>query len=171
MRPADLITVEAPNAFSLTIKQQPANQPGYVASEPGIVTQFSEAAKNGTIGLLAHNTLAGAAFYALQPKQRVALMLANGIRRYYRISAIVKFQALQPTSVYSNFIDLSKPDQQLSSTDVFQRMYQQVDRLVFQTCIEKDGNPSWGRMFITATPEEEIVDLTFLRPWKNYYTY
>jgi len=171
IRSASLATVEAPNVFSLPIQQQPANQPGYVATEPGIVTQFAMAAQSGTIGLLAHNTLAGSAFFALQPKQRVALLLTNGVLCYYRTSTTEKFQALQPNSVHSNFIDLSRPDLLLSSTDVFQMMYQQVDRLVFQTCIEKDGNPSWGRMFITAMPEEELVDLGLMRPWKNYFTY
>jgi hypothetical protein len=41
---------------------------------------------------------------------------------------------------------------QLSSTDLFNQMYTGGNKVVFQTCIYANGNWSWGRLFVTATP-------------------
>ena len=42
----------------------------------------------------------------------------------------------------------------MSSAGLFKHMYASKDRLVFQTCIELNGEPSWGRLFIVANPAD-----------------
>ena len=42
----------------------------------------------------------------------------------------------------------------MSVSEVFQQIYTQPDRLVLQTCIEAEGNPSWGIQFTIAAPLE-----------------
>jgi len=65
--------------------------------------------------------------------------------------AVYQFQALQPTNPYSNFVDL-ETNQQLTATELFYRVYTGAHHLTFQTCIEKDGEYSWGRLFVLAYP-------------------
>ncbi len=165
------LRVDVPELFALTVEQQPANSAGYVASRPGVVTQFSLASNSGAVGLLAHNTFAGALFFSMHPSQRVVLSLANGIKRYYRISTIDQYQALQPASPYSDFLDLQAPGSPLSAGQVFQKIYQHPDWLIFQTCIARNGNVSWGRLFITAVPDEEYARISVTGRYRNSITY
>src|SRR5690242_14771321 len=57
--------VYVPNVLALPIVQQPANEPYYVSSQDGEVTQFSAVSRYGNIGLLAHNNLSGKSFSKL----------------------------------------------------------------------------------------------------------
>lgn len=147
-----LVGVYVPLTLSLPVVQQPSGQPVYVSERPGIVTQFGMAAQYGTIGLLAHNTLAGSEFYKLKKGQQVVLVYGDGKTRSYAITAVRHFQALQPNSPYSDFVSLEGDSQKITSADLFSQMYSQGNQLVFQTCIDQNGNSSWGRLFITATP-------------------
>mgnify|MGYP005819517383 CR=1 FL=1 len=144
------------------VVQQPAGQPAYVSLKPAVVTQFELATAAGsTIGLLAHNFLAGEAFGNVKQGQQIGLYYPHAIYRSYRVVQVLEYQALQPTSVYSDFINLAKPDVQLDSTQVFQQVYQQGDRLVLQTCIERFGNDSWGRLFVIAIPLRSMASVTW----------
>lgn len=139
------------NVMALPVVQQPAGQPAFVSSQPDVLTQFSLASQYGSVGLIAHNTLAGAAFESLQPGQVAVLVLANGRMQPYRITAVERYQALQPSSPYSDF--LSADGARLSAEDLFLREYAgSQGRLVLQTCIASQDNPSWGRLFILAEP-------------------
>jgi hypothetical protein len=102
-----------------------------------------------TVGLLAHNFLAGAQFFNLQLNQQIILVLGDGSQEYYKIDDIQSYQALSPTNPYSNFIS---PDGQrnLSSEKVFRQVYAKGNQLVFQTCIQKGNEDSWGRLFVIA---------------------
>jgi len=76
---------------------------------------------------------------------------------HYRIKEIDSYQALKPNSPFSNFVDTSDPSRSvLSSADLFNRLYTTRDQLVFQTCIENEGEPSWGRLFVIASPAEAL---------------
>jgi hypothetical protein len=152
---ADLVGVYAPNDFSYPIIQQPSDDSVFVSSDPGVVTQFAAATHFGTVGLLAHNTLAGASFYDLHLGDKILLIYGDGSARPYSVSSIRQFQALDPSNPYSNFLDLGHDRQELTSKDLFKRIYSTPDQLVLQTCIDKDGEPSWGRIFITASPDEK----------------
>lgn len=138
--------------FAFPIVQQPDGNPGFVSSDPDIVTQFSMANQFGTTGILAHNTLAGAKFSQLEVGQFLTLVYGDGRLEYYKVTTIETYQALSPTSPTSNFINLQKPDLFLSSTQLFNHVYAAGKNLVLQTCIAANGIDSWGRLFVIATP-------------------
>lgn len=146
-----VVGVYVPGLFALPVVQQPAGQGAYVSTENDTVTQFSLANKYNVIGLLAHNYLSGEEFFKLKPNQYVILVFGDGSMEYYRISSTQSYQALTPNSPFSDFVDLSDPaETRLSSTDLFRRVYTNAGQVVFQTCIKAFGDPSWGRLFVTA---------------------
>jgi hypothetical protein len=146
-----VVGVYVPGVFALPVFQQPADQASYVSDQDETITQFSSVNKYGSIGLLAHNYLSGERFFELGEGQDVVILHGDGHHESYRIYKIDRYQALTPTSVYSNFIDLADPTQTIiTAGDVFNRIYTKPDQLVFQTCIEANGNYSWGRIFISA---------------------
>jgi len=76
----------------------------------GETTQFSMAAQFGSIGLLAHNNLSGRSFSKLELGQEVRLVYGGGKVEYFVITEILQYQALQPTSQWSEFRDLAGAD-------------------------------------------------------------
>jgi hypothetical protein len=151
---ADMLRgVYVPNVLALPVVQQPSDQPYFVSDHDGEVTQFSVASQYGNIGLLAHDTLSGKLFSKLALSQEVRLVYGNGRVERFVISSILRFQALQPTSVTSTFRSLDR-NETLSAGDLFNRAYGGKRHLVFQTCIDANGNASWGRLFVLAEPVE-----------------
>lgn len=148
-----VVGVYVHGVFSLKVAPQPSNNPAYVNSDAGYATQFSLASQYGSTGLLAHNYLSGSLFFSLATGQEVNIIYGDGSIRRYSISVIRHFQALNPLSTASNFVDLDNPgSNQLSNSDLFHQIYNQGDRVVFQTCITANGDTSWGRLFVIATP-------------------
>jgi hypothetical protein len=145
--------VYVPGVLALPVRQQPANNPAYVSPEDGVATQFASAAALGVTGLLAHNYLAGADFFKLAEEQEVRIVYGDGAVKPYRVTMIYRFQALDPYSPYSDFVDLSTGET-LSVGQVFTMVYAGGDHVTFQTCIANNGNASWGRLFVIATPVE-----------------
>jgi hypothetical protein len=136
--------------------QQPAGQPGFVSSQGSVATQFGMAEEYGTTGLLAHNTLAGAEFSKLELGQFATLVFNEGQDEYYRIVSIQQYVALDPNNPYSDF--LNENGDRLSATELFKQIYQgENGRLVLQTCVASEQNPSWGRLFIIAEPVTQQV--------------
>ncbi|MCW5876950.1 MAG: hypothetical protein KIS85_08730 [Anaerolineales bacterium] len=130
---------------------QPSGDPGYVTSNPGQVTRFGMAGQYGSHGFLAHNYLAGAAFFQLSAGQIITLVHGDGSTSEYRIVDIRSFQALTPDSTQSRFVDLES-GKELSASNLFHQIYNSNHPVVLQTCIAKDGISTWGRMFILAVP-------------------
>lgn len=151
-RRQQLVGVYSPNIMSFPVVQQPGGDSAYVSMKANTLTQFGIASQYGSTGLLAHNTLAGADFFKLQYGDILSVVYGDGSISLFKVSQIQKYQALEPNSPYSNFVDLSNPGAQLTNTELFYRVYGQDDVLVFQTCIARDGNNSWGRIFIIASP-------------------
>ena len=150
---ADLLRgVYVPNVLALPIIQQPAGNAGYVSTNNGEVTQFGMASQFGTVGLLAHNNLAGKSFSQLAVGQEVRLVYGNGKVEYFVITEVHSYQALQPSSPYSAFRDLTN-DENLTAEQLFNKVYRGDRHITFQTCIEANGNASWGRLFVVATPK------------------
>jgi hypothetical protein len=139
------------DVLALPIVQQPAGNAGYVSSNEGEITQFGMAAQFGNVGLLAHNNLSGRLFSKLAVGQEVRLVYGDGKVEYFVIKQILKYQALQPTSPYSSFRDLTN-DENLTAEQVFNKVYRGDRHVTFQTCIEANGNLSWGRLFVVAQP-------------------
>lgn len=151
--------VYVPNILALPVVQQPAGSPGYVSGRNGEATQFSMAAQTGNVGLLAHNTLSGRFFSRLAVGQEVRLIYGDGKVEYFVVTEILQYQALQPTSLWSEFRDLSSPDgKTLTAGQLFERVYSGMRHVTFQTCIEAEGNVSWGRLFILAKPLPRFYD-------------
>jgi hypothetical protein len=145
--------------LAMPVVQQPSGNPGYVSNSDGRVTQFSMASTFGNIGLLAHNHLAGAFFTQLAVGQEIRLVYGNGRVETFVIKEVLRYQALQPTSVYSSFKNLDK-DETLTVEQMFNRVYRGDRHLTLQTCIAADGKLSWGRLFVIAVPKENSLALT-----------
>ena len=140
------------NVLALPIVQQPANKPYYVSSQDGEVTQFSAVSRYGNIGLLDHNNLSGKSFSKLSAGQEVELIYGDGKIEKFVVTEVLRFQALQPDSQQSSFLNLDHPET-LSASQMFNRVYTGSHHLIFQTCIDAYGNGSWGRLFILAIPK------------------
>lgn len=143
--------VYAEGIFALKVIQQPANDPGFVSQIEGEITQFSLAKKYGTIGFLAHNFGSGQYFFNLKSGDIVQVIYGDGRIEQFQISQIYQYQALQPESPRSQFIDLQN-GKKISSSQLFNLVYEGKKHITFQTCIQKDGIDSWGRLFVIATP-------------------
>lgn len=139
--------------LALPVVQQPEGKANYVSTKDGELTQFSAVSKYGNIGLLAHNYLSGKSFSELQIGQEVRLLYSNGQIEYFIVEEILRYQALEPSSPYSSFKNLDDGDEILSTGEMFDRAYGGDRHLTFQTCIKAEGNSSWGRLFIVATPK------------------
>lgn len=140
--------------LALPVIQQPSGNPGYVSNLDGEITQFGMASQYGNIGLLAHNHLSGKLFSQLAVGQEVRLVYGDGKTETFVITEILSYQALQPTSPYSTFRNLSQ-DETLSAEQMFKRAYLGDRHVTLQTCIEANGNNSWGRLFIIALPKTQ----------------
>ena len=143
--------VYSPDLFALKVVQQPSNDASYVSPWKDLVTEFKAAHDAGNIGLLAHNDMAGQDFPALKTGQEVRVVFGDGKIEYYKVTKILRYQALQPKSMVSDFIDLDSGEQ-LTWSKVFKIAYEGSHHLTFQTCIYKDGEKAWGRLFVIATP-------------------
>ena len=143
--------VYVPGVLALRVAQQPLGDPGSVLQLDGVATQFRAAADNHNIGLLAHNNLAGATFSSLQIGQEVRIVYGDGRVNYFIVNLMDSFQALQPDSQYGDFVDLNS-NVTYTAQDIFSMFYSGSTHVTFQTCILKDGDASWGRLFVTAVP-------------------
>jgi hypothetical protein len=147
----ELRGVYAPGVFADAVVQQPGNDANFVATQPGVVTQFRPASSIGSTGLLAHNFLAGQQFPLLTRGDLIYLVYGDGYQAPYIVTQTLQYQALDPESPYSNFVDLSNGNL-MSASYLFSAAYGRPGDLVLQTCIDANGNPSWGRLFIVAEP-------------------
>jgi len=132
--------IYADNLFALPVIQQPSSNAGFVSTQDNTLTQFGLAAQFGTLGFLAHNNLSGKYYSRLAPGQQIVLVYGDGHLKYFKVETTRRYQALTPSSPYSDFKDL---DTQKTLTP---------GEIVFQTCIESNGNSSWGRLFVIAQP-------------------
>jgi hypothetical protein len=137
--------------MALRIVPQPQGDPGFISAEEGTATLFQTASFFGVTGLLAHNFLSGRDFFHLTNGQEIDVIYGDGHLRNYRVSQIDDFQRLSINDLRSNFMELSNGLQK-TADQVFADFYQGSPHLTLQTCIEKDGEWSWGVRFIKADP-------------------
>lgn len=160
--PGILLALSIDNLVTLGIVQQPFGNNAFVTPVPGYATAYQMALDYGTIGLLAHNYLAGQYFSQISPGQRITLIYGDQTATSFIVTQIQQYQALSPNSASSNFIDLDS-GKLLTASQLFRKIYQeQTGNLVLQTCIYADQNPSWGRLFIIAEPVEQKSIAHFL---------
>lgn len=149
--PNQLRGVYVPDLMALSVAQQPTGNAGFVSQDAQAITQFAMVNSFGNIGLLAHNHLAGQYFPSLMPGNTVYLVYGNGTFEAYIVTQILRYQAYEPYSPYSRFSDLNSGIE-YSAEDVFRQAYMGEHHVTFQTCIAKNGEPSWGRLFVIAIP-------------------
>ena len=137
--------------LALSVVQQPEGNPGYIDFAIDTVTQFQTAALNDTIGLLAHNHLAGSLFFDLELGQDVEIIYGNGEIVRYELEKIKQYQVIHPFDPFSDMIDLDTGEV-MSSYEVFREVYQGDEHVTFQTCIANEGISTWGRIYIMGTP-------------------
>jgi hypothetical protein len=142
--------------MAYAIDQQPSGSPGYVSGSPDKLTQFKMASSAGNLGLLAHNYLAGASFSQLKEGDTITIVFGNGRTQAFIVEDIQRYQALSPLSPYSNFTDL-ETQELLTAEQLFKKVYQGDFHLTLQTCIENQGDLSWGRLFIIAKPIDKTT--------------
>jgi hypothetical protein len=147
-----IVGVYVPGVLALSVGQQPRGNAGFVTREAEKATQFDLAGQYGTVGILAHNDLAGEKFSGISLSQYAIIVYGDGRLAYYQIDEIQRYQALSPTSTFSEFVNQDGSYEQISASKLFSRVYGPGDRLVFQTCIAANGDPSWGRIFIIGRP-------------------
>ena len=137
--------------FALKVAQQPKDNPAFVSTKPDILTEFRYARQQGNVGLLAHNYLAGQYFSQIEINQVIYVVFGDGKFEAFKVTNIYRYQAVSPESPYSDLIDLATAKKSNVET-IFKRIYTGSHHLVLQTCINQDGNSSWGRLFIIAEP-------------------
>ena len=150
------------NTLALPGVQQPEGNATYVSTRNGEITQFSTPSQYGNIGLLAHNYLAGKSFLELTVGQEVRLVFDDGQTEDFIVSEILRYQALEPNSTYSSFKNLDNKNEVLSAGEMFNRVYVGEHHITFQTCIRANGDSSWGRLFIVATPKPRYLSVDHL---------
>jgi hypothetical protein len=155
--PDEVVGIFVEDLFALRVIQQPKEQPAFVSPEDNLVTQFTLPRQYGVVGLLAHNYLSGKLFFDLIPGDEVIVIYGDGHSDFYRVSGLERFQALNPLSPYSDFINTSASgSKRITSAALFSHIYTHPDSLVFQTCIDANGDSSWGRLFVTAVKDITI---------------
>lgn len=140
-----------PDVLAAEVVQQPEDDPAFVSSQENTLTQFRMAEEAGSTGLLAHNYLAGDAFFQMQEGQVFFLVYGDGRTEVFVVKRILRFRALDPNSVWSNFIDLRNAHL-ISASHLFSKVYAQPGHVILQTCIQVGEESSWGRLFIDAIP-------------------
>lgn len=140
-----------PNTPPLPIVQQPNGEYTWVSNNPNEITEFSMSQKWYNVPTYgAHSYEAGRYISALNPGDLIGFRYGNERRGggySKRVSAIRKFQALNPTDPTSLLVDL-RSGKKYTSTHLSKELYDNKKKVVFQTCIEKDGNKNWGRLFV-----------------------
>lgn len=147
----DVVGVYVRDIMALPVQQQPPGDPSYVASQHNLLTEFAMPKRYGAVGILAHNYLSGSRFSQLTPGTEIVVVFGDGRIARYTVTGSESYQALDPNSPVSDFVHPNDPTRRvLTSSEMFQRIYTQPNQIVFQTCVEAFGDPSWGRIFITA---------------------
>jgi hypothetical protein len=150
-----IVGVYVPGLFGMPVTTQPDNDDNFISTDDNVLTQYARPARFGVIAMLAHNYLnSGRSLLKLRPSQGILIVYGDGKIVRYKITSVQYFEALDPHDVRSEFRDLNGPGGAIIGYDqLFEKIYTQSDHLVFQTCLEANGELSWGRVFISAEKE------------------
>lgn len=146
------------------ITQPLKNFDGYISSDSNTLTQFMlPEARTGTNALLAHNYLAGGTFSKLSYGDRLLLVNGTSKVKIFEVSGLLKFQALTQKSPTSEFVNLAS-DERHTAREVFETVYDQnPSTLVLQTCIAKNGDLNWGRLFVISKQVDNNLKLPSIK--------
>jgi len=144
--------VSVPGVFDFSVVQQPNDQ-SWVSLKNGEVTEHLKSHYIPNVILLAHNHLAGREFFKINLGDFVYVYFENRSESF-RITKIYRYQSIEPVTgdyVFTDLIDL-ETGKEYPWEDVEILAYAGDYHLTFQTCIEKDRNPTWGLIFIIGEP-------------------
>jgi hypothetical protein len=147
----ELRGIYIPGILAAPVVQQPAGINEFVSPRHNVVTQFGLTSKVGSTGLLAHNDLAGQTFGLLQKGQELKLVDGSGKISTFIVTEVLRYQAMIPGSTTTRFLDL-KSETSITAAALFNRIYNRPGQVILQTCIQADGDSSWGRLFVIAAP-------------------
>ena len=147
----ELRGIYIPEILAAPVIQQPAGNHEFVSPRQNVLTQFNLASQFGTTGLLAHNYLAGESFSLLQKDQKFYLIHGDGQVSSYVVKDVLRYEALEPDSTLSSFVNLESSDL-FTAAELFSQVYARPGNVILQTCISRDNNLSWGRLFVIAEP-------------------
>ncbi len=150
----EIVGIYIEDKLAMPIVQQPEDDHAFISSRKDTLTQFALPADYGVIGVLAHNTEAGEAFYELELGDVVVVVYGNGATDRYEITNDEVWKAYNPQDAYNGTFESMSTRETLSLRDLFIQTYTKPDTLVFQTCYAQGSNLQWGRLFITA----ELLD-------------
>jgi len=145
-------TINFPDMPPVVIIQQPTGDYGFVSSAEYAVTEYNIPGGGNTIFLAHSFTETGRAILRLKIGDRVI------IDKNYVVVRIYEFEAVKPTDGYSPMI-YTETGETLSSSRALDMVFSNPEQVVFQTCIEKNYNPYWGRLFVVL--EEELISNKF----------
>jgi hypothetical protein len=143
--------VYVPGILALPVIEQPEGDLGYVSKEARTVTEFQSATQYNVIGLLAHNYLAGKAFFGLSEGHEVFIIYGDGKTIPYLVTGTYEYQKLNPGSLRSYYRNLIEGER-LSTRQLFNLVYRGPHHVTFQTCIARNGELEWGLRFVVAEP-------------------
>ena len=126
--------------FYYPIVQQPSGNYWYVSKKENVVTQFSLA---NNVTLMAHNYLAGEQFLDLDVGDTIYLMTKDGLM-VYSVYDIDYYETIS----YTRYRDL-ETDKVSTIYEIVEKHYSNTS-LTLQTCLEKDGDWTWGITFLSA---------------------
>lgn len=136
----------AESIVELKIVQSPTNTLSMKADE---VLELSISEQLGNTILVAHNTLGGKNFKYLTLGQTIYTIKGNGSYEKSIIIEIAEFESLSNNLYKESSTGLIFTDMQL-----VERFFFGNKHVLLQTCVEKDYNYGWGRLFIVAIPQE-----------------
>jgi hypothetical protein len=99
-----------------------------------------------SIVFLAHSDKAGEQFVQLSYGDEITY---EG--KTYTVNEVIFMQALEPENTRGDLIDLES-GKRYTAGEVIKRVYFSGG-MTLQTCVTRDGNPLWGRVFIRANKE------------------
>ncbi len=146
-----VVGIYVEDKIAMPMVQQLEGDHAFISSLPNTVTQFGLPADYGVLGVLAHNTEAGADFYSLEEGDVVFAVYGDGTLNRYQIENSEVWQAFNPHDPYNGSFESVETQETVSLRDLFMDTYTTPDTLVFQTCFAQGDNSEWGRLFITAT--------------------
>ena len=150
-------SIKLPKQPSIPVVKQPKDEPGWVSPSTRDITEFSlPKQKFGNMGYLAHSFGAGRYFNELQVGDKIVRTDRQGRSdaklhpkaSYYKVKEVRRYQALEPENMNSPLLDLLTKETK-SAAEVFDEIYGK-NKVVFQTCLPKDGSSFWGRLFVIA---------------------
>lgn len=147
----ELRGIYIPEILAARVVQQPMGNTEFVSPRQNIITQFDLASQVGSMGLLAHNYLAGESFSLLKEGQKFFLIYGDGQVSTFVVTDIRRYRALELNKASSELEDLENGDL-LTASALFSKIYDRPGQVIFQTCISMGRNLGWGRLFVIAEP-------------------